>query len=262
MAQFRWGSWGLLILAAFLLVVSRPAHAQTDEIQVYTGEINAPGAFSITLHNNYTPSGRTQPAYPGAIVPDHALNGVPEFAYGVTDWWELGAYAPIYTITRDGRALLDSVKLRTLFAEPHADEKRFIYAINFEFSYNGHHWEDRRFTGEIRPILGVRFGPLDLISNPIVDYAFGSIKSLDFAPSERVAYNFSPVWALAAEHYAEFGKIRHFESGNAQGHSLFAVVDYNGQTLHQPLDVEFGIGHGFTTASDNLVLKLLLTHTF
>ena len=37
---------------------------------------------------------------------------------------------------------------------------------------------------------------------------------------------------------------------------LFAVVDYKSA----PLSVEFGIGHGFTAASDPLVLKLILSH--
>ena len=39
---------------------------------------------------------------------------------------------------------------------------------------------------------------------------------------------------------------------------LFAVVDYSGE----PVDVEAGIGHGFTAGSDGLVLKLMLTRTF
>ena len=63
------------------------ARAQTDEIQVYDAEITAPGHFSLTWHNNFTPAGRTEPAFPGGIVPDHALNGVPaEFCVFVTDF--------------------------------------------------------------------------------------------------------------------------------------------------------------------------------
>ncbi len=33
------------------------ASAQTDEIQVYDGEIAAPGIFNLTWHNNFTPMG-------------------------------------------------------------------------------------------------------------------------------------------------------------------------------------------------------------
>jgi len=73
------------------LVRLASAYAQTDEIQVYTGEINEPGELSIIVHNNYTPIGPTRPAFMGGIVPNHSLNGVPEYALGVTAWLELGA---------------------------------------------------------------------------------------------------------------------------------------------------------------------------
>jgi hypothetical protein len=254
------GDHRLLAWVAVLCIAVLPgfARAQTDEIQVYTGEIVAPGQFSLTLHNNYTPQGRKQADFPGGIVPDHALNGVPEFAYGAADWLELGAYLPVYTATRDGRFLLDSAKLRVLLAEPHAEDKSFIYALNFEFSYNARHWETTRFSSEIRPIVGFRLGPVDLIFNPIIDISFTGIGSLDFAPAERIAYNFSPAWAVAVEHYADYGEIRHFENWSGQEQLLFAVVDYGGA----PVGVEFGIGHGFTAASDKLVLKLMLAKEF
>src|SRR5579871_6259196 len=106
------GTIASLALLAGALGSAQSARAQTDEIQVYDAEIATPGQFNLTWHNNFTPSGRTQPDFPGGIVPDHALNGVPEWAYGVTDWFEAGTYLPVYTITDDGRLLFDSVKLR------------------------------------------------------------------------------------------------------------------------------------------------------
>jgi hypothetical protein len=57
-----------------------PASAQTDEIQVYNAEIAAPGIFNLAWHNNYAPSGRAVADFPGGIVPNHALNGVTEWA--------------------------------------------------------------------------------------------------------------------------------------------------------------------------------------
>jgi hypothetical protein len=250
----------LLFLAAALVLLAAggAARAQTDEIQVYTGDINAPGQFGVTLHNNYTPIGRTTPAFPHAIIPDHALNGVPEYAYGAADWLELGMYLPLYSVTRDGRFLIDGSKLRVLFAEPHAVERSFFYAVNFELSYNARHWATTHVDAEVRPIIGWRFGPVDLIFNPIVDVPFTGIGSLDFAPAERVDFNFSRTWAVALEHYADYGAVRHFETVDRQEHALFAVVDYSGE----PVDVEFGIGHGFTGASDPLILKLILTKSF
>jgi hypothetical protein len=243
---------------AGLLLGPGSAAAQTDEIQVYNGEINAPGEFSITWHNNYTPIGRKEADMPKGIVPRGALNGVPEYALGVADWLELGAYLPLYSVTRTGRFLINGGKLRILFAAPHAAERQFFYAVNFEFSYNAHHWETTHFSMEMRPIIGVRFGKVDFIVNPIIDNDFTGIGSLDFAPATRLDYNFSERWAVALEHYADYGQFRNLSGLNRQQQSLFAVVNYSGE----PVEVEAGIGHGFTAASDELVLKLMLTKSF
>src|SRR6516164_1657522 len=72
----------------------RTGHAVNDEIQVYTGEIAKVGQWTIQFHNNYAINGRTEPDFEGGIIPNHALNGTPELAYGITDWWEIGFYAP------------------------------------------------------------------------------------------------------------------------------------------------------------------------
>jgi hypothetical protein len=36
------------------------------------------------------------------------------------------------------------------------------------------------------------------------------------------------------------------------------VVDYD----RDPYDIEFGIGHGFTAASDKVILKMMVKHDF
>jgi hypothetical protein len=243
---------------AIVLGFAAGAQAQTDEIQVYDAAINEPGQFNLVWHNNYTPIGRKEPDVPGGIVPHHALNGVPEWAWGAAPWLELGAYLPLYSVTRDGRFEFDGAKLRALFVVPHAKERSFFYGVNFELSRNARHWETTRFSGEIRPIVGARFGPVDLIFNPILDTGFDGVRQLDFAPAARLAYNFSESWAAALEHYADFGLVSHLAPAQRQSHTLFAVADWSAD----PDSVEFGIGHGFTSSSDALVLKLMLMHDF
>jgi hypothetical protein len=241
------------------LIFPAAAHAQVDEIQVYTGEINKPDQFSITLHNNYTVIGPIQPAFIGGIVPNHSLNGVPEYALGITPWLELGAYLPLYSVTGDGRKLINGAKLRALFVSPNAAERTFWYGANFELSYNARHWEEARYALEIRPILGWRFGPVDLLLNPIMDLPFhGGPGALTFAPADRLAYNLSDTWALAIEHYADYGRVANFEPLSRQYHALYGVVDYTSD----PFSIEFGIGHGFTAVSEPLILKLILTRSF
>lgn len=249
---------GWIVAGYWVALAAAPAHGQTDEIQVYTGEINAPGQFSVTLHNNYTASGPRLPAFSGAIVPEHSLNGVPEYGLGITDWLELGAYAPLYSWTGTGRVLIDGAKLRAEFVVPRAAERNFFYGVNFELSFNARYWGSTRNSGEIRPIIGGRMGPVDLIVNPIVDTSFQGLGSLDFAPAARLAYNISEIWAVALEHYADFGRVSHFAPLYAQQQLLFAVVDYKSS----PASAEFGIGHGFTAGSDGVIMKLILSFDF
>ena len=49
----RWSLIALVCLLPFLAL-----EAQTDEIQVYTGEVETPGKANLTIHVNYTPRGR------------------------------------------------------------------------------------------------------------------------------------------------------------------------------------------------------------
>jgi hypothetical protein len=254
----RSGSVGNVAVGAIAWLLGTGAHAQTDEIQVYDADINNPGQFNLQLHSNYTPIGRRQADFKGGIVPNSTLNGVPEWAYGVTDWLELGAYVPVYSWTGSGRFLIDGAKLRAEFVVPHAQDRSFFYGVNLEFSFNARYWEPTRYSGEIRPIIGGRVGPVDLIVNPILDTSFQGLGSLDFAPAARVAYNFSETWAAALEHYASYGRLSHFDPLNRQQQTLFAVLDYKSD----PVSVEFGIGHGFTAASDALVLKMILSRDF
>jgi hypothetical protein len=245
----------VVLMAALSL---RPAAAQTDEIQVYDAEITDVGKFNLTWHNNFIASGRDTPDFPGGIVPHHALNGVPEWAYGISEWFEAGAYIPIYTIANGGHFLFDGAKLRALFVVPNAHDRSFFYGMNFEFSYNAQHWDPSRYSAEIRPIVGWRSGRIDIIVNPILDTSFDGIDNLDFAPAMRVAYNASEKWAFALEHYADFGPLRKFLPHDEQEHTLFAVVDFSGA----PTSIEFGIGHGFTSTSDATVVKLMFIHDF
>ena len=176
----------------------------------------------------------------------------------MTDWLEVGAYVPLYSWTDNGRFLIDGAKLRAEFVVPHAHDRSFFYGVNFEFSFNARYWEPTRNSGEIRPIIGGRIGLVDLIVNPVLDTWFQGLGSSDFAPAARVAYNLSESWAAAFEHYADYGRLSHFEPLSRQQQTLFAVVDYKAD----PVSVEFGIGHGFTAASDALVLKMILSHDF
>ena len=246
----------ILAASAAVLVVATAAFAQTDEIQVYDGAIAEVGVFNLTWHNNFTPKGAKTPAFPGGLANNRNLNGVTEWAYGVTDWFEAGLYLPLYSVSDARGPTVNGGKIRLLFAVPHADDRKFFYAANFEFSYNAKHWDERRYTSEIRPIVGWHLHPVDIIVNPILDNSwYGGFKSLDFAPATRVAYNLNPKWAVALEHYADYGPLRDIAPARDQSHQLYGVFDHDAKFMH----IEAGIGIGLTGASDKITLKLLLS---
>jgi opacity protein-like surface antigen len=252
---------GLTVLAAAVAAaVAMPsaARAQGDEIQVYDGGLAPKGVFNLTLHNNYAVDGIRTPSFPGAVVSHRSLNGVPEWAYGVSRWFELGMYLPLYSRDADMGWGLDGVKLRTLFAVPNADDRRFVYGANFEFSYNAKRWDTRRITSEIRPIIGWHLNTMDVIFNPIFDTSYDGLNKLEFVPSTRVAYKTSPSWAVAVEEYSDYGSLNELAPASAQGHQVFAVVDHSAPSL----DIEAGVGFGLNNASDKITFKLILSHDF
>lgn len=242
--------------AIAFIVLAGPslAFAQADEIQVYDGGLATVGTVNITVHDNFTPKGIATPAFAGAVVADRSFNGVPEFALGVTNWFEAGLYMPLYTWDKNIGWGLDGFKLRALFAVPDAGNRTFVYGANFELSYNERRWDESRFTSEIRPIIGWHLNQVDIIFNPILDTAFNGLRNFVFAPSTRVARNFRSGWAVAVEEYADFGPLRELEPRSEQAHQLYWVIDHSGKTW----DIEAGAGVSLTNGSDKLTFKLIL----
>ena len=246
----------VIVLLAFIGISATAVFAQSDEIQVYDGGLAPVGKFNLTLHNNFTPSGIKTPAFPGAVTSHHSLNGVPEWALGVTNWFEAGLYLPLYSIDTELGAKINGFKLRTLFAVPNADDRKFFYGVNFEFSGNSKHWDQRKMTSEVRPIVGWHLKPVDIIYNPIVDTDYtGGFGNLEYVPSLRIAYNLKNSWAVAMEHYADYGTLNDFKSFHDQSHQFFAVFDKSTKAM----DIEAGVGLGVTAGSDKWQLKLILS---
>lgn len=242
---------------ATLTVFPWIASAQTDEIQVYDGEVAEPGIVNLMIHNNFTPIGRKTSDFPGAIIANNSFQSTAEFAFGVTPWFEQGLYLPVATpySTNQGTTF-NGFKIRELFARPHAADHTFFYGVNFEFSVNRSYWESRTITSEIRPIVGLHLKPWDIIFNPILDTDYtGGIKGLQFNPATRVAYNINDRWAVAAEEYDGFGTLRNFDPIGQQFHEVWAVFDHNNKVVN----IEAGVGVGYTAGADRLTFKLMLS---
>ena len=249
---------GALWIAGFALGIAaapQPARA-ADEIQVYNAEIADLGQWTVQHHFNYAFSGLDYPPFPGGLVPNHALNATPEFAYGLTKWLELGLYIP-WAVNEQGQFLSNAFKLRTLFVVPDAAKRDFFYGLNFEYDYTTPPFSQTRFAMEIRPIIGWRNPNWEFIINPIFDVGFGRLGDVDFAPAARLARTFSDDLAFGLEYYADFnGAPGSFASFNQQQHNLYAVTDFKVGVI----DVDFGLGYGLTPGSNWFMAKTILTY--
>ena len=243
--------------AALLLASCGAAFAVTDEIQVYTGEIMPVGEVGLTWHNNYAISGIKTPDFPAGLVDNHTYSSVTEWALGVTPWFEAGVYLPLFTNSSNRGWTFNGFKLRALFVQPDNADKDFYYGVNFEFSWNEKTWDTQVNTGEMRPIIGWRFGDekqWSITFNPIVDNSYkGGIAGLEFVPATRLDYKLNDSWTVAAEEYDDFGQLRSL-GGSGQFHQIWAAADYTGD----PISVEAGVGFGLTPAADDLAVKLML----
>jgi hypothetical protein len=245
---------------ALLAIASRPALAADqvhDEIQVYNAEIAEVGQWTYQQHLNYAPVGQTQPEVPGGFSSNRSLQGTPEFAYGITGWWEAGFYLP-FAVTGSGQLLSDGAKLRSLFVVPDAAKRNFFYGVNFELGYEMPRFASSPWGLEIRPIVGVRNAQWEFIVNPIVDLSFGSGGEADFAPALRLARNLGNDWYVGLEYYGDYGKIGDFLPLQQQSQQLFAVTDFKAGVV----DVELGVGYGFTGGSDRVVAKAIIGYAF
>lgn len=239
-----------------LILQTGVAHA-VDEIQVYNADIAPVGTFTLQQHLNYVWQGSTQPDFPGGIAPNRTLNGTPELAYGVTDWYEIGLYAP-FSLDSEGNFVPGGVKLRHLFVSPHAAERKVFYGLNIELSYQTPRFSESPFGIELRPIFGLRDLGWEFIVNPIIDMSFGPSGSVAFAPAARLARDVGHDVMLGVEYYSDLGPLGNFSPGNVQQHSLFGVIDFTAFGF----DVNFGVGFGLTEGSSPLVTKLILGRAF
>ena len=247
----------LVLVSAALLSFASPAFAVTDEIQVYTGEIMPVGRAGLTWHNNYALDGLKTPDFPGGLVDNHTYSSVTEWALGVTPWFEAGLYLPLFTDSSNQGWTYNGFKLRALFVQPDNGDKDFYYGVNFEFSWNEKTWDTQVNTGEIRPIIGWRFGEdrrWSFTFNPILDNNYKGFSRLEFVPATRLDYKIDDTWTVAAEEYDDFGELRGFLPASQQSHQLWGVVDYTGD----PISIEAGLGFGLTSATDKLAVKVML----
>lgn len=242
-----------------LVVATAPAKAAlSDEIQVYTDDINEPGKFGLELHVNTTPEGRRTPDYPGEVVPHHGWRITPEFSYGLAPSWEAGLYLPV-SREPSGNTQLAGAKLRLkwLPVKPAEGEVGWFFGANGELSRLKGRFSQSRTGFELRLMGGWRSTDWLFALNPVFGWNLsdGMRSSIaDVSLAAKASRTVARDLALGLEYYSDLGTTRRILPVNRQGNTLYAAVD----ARLGGWDINFGVGRGLTGGADNLTVKAII----
>ena len=115
-----------------------------------------------------------------------------------------------------------------------------------------------RWNVEFRPILGVTIGRWQFLTNPIVGMGIGGHQKDSFLPANRIFYRVNDDLALGIETYSDMGSFGHFGKLSQQRHSVFLAADFTVLGL----DMNLGVGHGVTAASEHWMVKGIVGVSF
>lgn len=248
-----WGDAFLLALAILLGAMAGFPAAAYDEIQVYDMSINQPGQFALEMHSNYVINGRKHADYARELPPDGLLAFTPEFSYGWTPHVEFGLYLPVSINPDSGTAMLDDAKIRVKWLN--ADNPELFYGLNTEIGLVPKRYSEQPVGMELRPIIGHYSRDWLLAFNPSLELDLtGRSQMPVLSPGLKVTHQVFENIHVGVEHYAYFGPLSRFSSGDQQSHTTYLVSDVSlgNYRLH------VGVGHGWTAPADDWTLKFIL----
>lgn len=240
--------------------------ALPDEIQVYDGEINAPGEFGLELHVNTSPVGNSTPSFSGERLSDKGVRLTPEFSYGLTKTIELGFYVPMI-YTADYGYEVAGYKPRIKWMPIQADDNQpWSLGVNFEYANLKYGMEDSQERFESRFIVGWQNHDWNLAFNPILstNLSPGFSRTPELSTFARVLYKTKQetVTGYGLEFYQSFGPYDSFLPDSERPKQLFAVMELSPTMgFLKNFDFHIGVGRGWNTA-DPLVFKMILTPKF
>ena len=238
------------------LATAAPALAADEEIQVYMDEMDKPGTFGLDIHTNYVVTGDPAPDAPGGQSPLHRFRATPEFSYGLTPNFELGAYLPLATLERSGRLEAAGVKGRIKFIAPKMDGQDWWWGLNFEIGRVNHTLDINPWNAELKGIWGLRKGRWTVGMNLNLDWTVSGAQpgpaTLDF--DTKLAWQVKPGLQLGVESYNGLGPVRHLGHLGQETQVLYGAVD----TTLGKWDLNLGVGHGYGGAVDGWVMKAVI----
>jgi hypothetical protein len=247
------------IITASMLMDDTLSFAASDEIQVYTDELNEPHEFGLELHTNYVPSGSKASPSPGEIASSHRLQLTPELSYGINETLEAGLYIPM-ALSNDGTYYSTGLRSRIKYIHHSEVPTPFFWGINFEYGYTSPKVTDSSWGLEIRPIGGYRTEKWLFAINPIMDIPIskGGLHETHFEPAFKISRKMNENLSIGIEHYSDMGPISHLDGWRDQQHTVFLAADY----ALKNIDLNVGVGHGYHNGEDNWIIKSIIGFVF
>lgn len=239
-------------LVGLLLAPAAALSSTDDEIQVYNNAINAPGQFGLEIHSNYVAEGSRIPAYEGDAPSYGSFRETSEFSYGLGNNWELGAYLPL--LSQGSITRLEGGKMRIKYLKQ--ENSGFYYGFNSEVGHTTKRSNEQPWNQELRPIIGYYGEAWRLAFNPVLSWSLVGRDAFvpSFSPMLKVGRVVSGDWVLGVEHFADLGMVHNVEALQHQGHNTYLALD----TTLANVNVNFGVGYGWTQDSDSLTIKMIL----
>ncbi len=248
--------FALIAVAAAASFAATPALAGPEEVQVYMDEMGAPGEIGLDVHTNYVLSGDPIADYPGEQQSRHRLRITPEFALGLSDNVELGAYLPLGTIDGQGHVGIDGVKFRMKYIAPRAVGQKWFIGANFEIGRVDRKLDINPYNAEFKGIAGVRFGKWTVAANANVDFTVSGPApgpaSIEVAT--KVNYALSPKFALGVENYTGIGEFRALGRFGSSEQASYVTID----TSVGRWDLNLGVGRGYGANPDKWIVKAVI----
>lgn len=245
----------------FALFLSSYVKAQDNyEIQVYGSETVEKGHTMVELHTNYTANG-FKVANGGELPDNHVFHETIEITHGWTTWFETGFY--IFTsLGNNGRTAYVGSHIRPRVAAPLSWHLPVGLSLSTEFGFQKKAFSANTSSLEVRPIIDKRWKKLYISVNPTIDKSFnGPDEKLGFifSPNVKGSYDVSKVVALGLEYYGSTGPFLHYDPFQQQQHQLFAATDLN---VNPNIELNGGIGYGFTRGTDKAIFKIIVGKRF
>lgn len=230
------------------------------EIQVYDGTANQPKQFGLEVHWNDVAEGRKVGDAP-ELASNHVMHTTLEPSYGLTSWWELGAYVQS-ALRPDGEIDFAGAKLRSKFVTPPNWSDHFRLGLNLELSAIPETYDRGVIGTELRPIAAYDSEHLLLVVNPIVTFGFENGEASDgprFEPAATAVVKIAHTLGVGAEYYGGLGPFSGFLPVRDQEHYVYEVVHVLSE---KDIELRLGVGEGLTDASNPLVFSVILGSTF